>query len=233
MSKPASDERSFFDAIAGRYDRVYALSTDQSRLRMQRVLRELPPAPARVLDLGVGTGRELSALLDAGHAPTGLDASEEMLARCARRSRPVPLVHADFWQPLPQGDGSFDAAIALHGTLAHPPDPGALSRLALEVARVVRPGGTWVIEVPAPAWLDHIEPLQATRATRQDSGRDEARIVRTGARTCRYEDLVVGASIEARVLDATEWRAALGDAWTVHVEPLGALEWLVVGGRSH
>jgi SAM-dependent methyltransferase len=223
MSKAAGAERFFFDAIAGRYDRVYALSTDQSRLRMDRVLRELPPAPARVLDLGVGTGRELPSLLDAGHAPTGLDASEEMLARCSRRSRPVPLVRADFWEPLPLADDSFDAAIALHGTLAHPPDAGALERLAREVARVVRPRGTWVIEVPAPAWLDEIERLQAT----------EARIVRTGPRTCRYEDLVVGASIDACVLDAAEWRAALGDRWTVRVEPLGSLEWLVVGARSH
>jgi SAM-dependent methyltransferase len=230
MSEPAGGERSFFEAIAGRYDRVYALSTEQSRLRMERVLRELPPAPARVLDLGVGTGRELPALLDAGHTPTGLDASEAMLARCSRRSRPVPLVRADFWQPLPLPDGSFDAAVALHGTLAHPPDPGALGRLAREVARVVRPDGTWVIEVPAPAWLDHVERLQAARP---ESARDEARIVRTGARTCRYEDLVVGVSIEACVLDAADWRAALGNAWSVQVEPLGSVEWLVVGRRTH
>jgi ubiquinone/menaquinone biosynthesis C-methylase UbiE len=233
MSKPAGAERSFFDAIAGRYDRVYALSTDQSRLRMGRVLRELPPAPARVLDLGVGTGRELPALLDAGHAPTGLDASDEMLARCSRRSRPVPLVRTDFWQPLPLPDASFDAALALHGTLAHPPDPAALSRLAREVARVVQPGGIWVIEVPAPAWLDHVEQLQAARAGSPELRRDEAHVVRTGARTCRYEDLVVGASIEACVLDAAEWRVALGDAWSVQIEPLGALEWLVVGRRPH
>jgi ubiquinone/menaquinone biosynthesis C-methylase UbiE len=230
MSKPAGEQRTFFDAIAGRYDRVYALSSDQSRVRMERVLRELPPAPARVLDLGVGTGRELPALLDAGHSPTGLDASEEMLARCSRRSRPVPLVRADFWQTLPLPDGSFDAAIALHGTLAHPPDPGALGHLAREVARVVRAGGAWVIEAPAPAWLEHIERLNAER---RESGRDEARIVRTGPRTCRYEDRVVGASIEACVLDAAGWRSALGDAWVVEVEPLDALEWLVVGRRSH
>jgi SAM-dependent methyltransferase len=229
MSESAGG-RTFFDAIAGRYDRVYALTSDQSRLRMERVLRELPPAPARVLDLGVGTGRELPALLDAGLAPTGLDASDEMLARCARRSRPVPLVRANFWQPLPLPDGSFDAAIALHGTLAHPPDPGAMGRLASEVARVVRPGGAWVIEVPAPAWLDHVERLLATG---HETGREEARVVRTGARTCRYEDLVVGSSIEARVLDAAEWRSALEDGWVVQVEPLGVLEWLVVARRTH
>jgi SAM-dependent methyltransferase len=229
MSKPGP-ERSFFDAIAGRYDRVYALSGAESRARLERVLHELPPAPARVLDLGVGTGRELPALLDAGYSPTGLDASQEMIARCARRSRPVPLVHADFWQRLPFEDAAFDAAVALHGTLAHPPDAGALARLAAEVARLVRPGGAWVIEVPAPAWLDRLDALEAARAARAP---DDARAVRrTGPRTCVYEDLVVGASIEAHILDTSEWHAALGDAWSTRVEPLGDLEWLVVAKRA-
>jgi SAM-dependent methyltransferase len=220
--------RTFFDAIAGRYERVYSLPAAESRRRMERVLRELPTPPARVLDLGVGTGRELPSLLDAGYAPTGLDASDEMLARCARRSRPVPLVRADFWQPLPFADGAFDAAVALHGTLAHPPDAAAIARLASEVARIVRPGGTWVSEAPAPAWLDHLEALEAQRAAR---GGSEARIRRTGPRTCVVEDVVVGASIEARALDADEWLSTLGGAWSTRVDPLGELEWLVVAQR--
>jgi SAM-dependent methyltransferase len=220
--------RSFFDAIAGRYERVYALPAAESRARMERVLRELPAPPARVLDLGVGTGRELPSLLDAGYAPTGVDASEEMLARCARRSRPIPLVRADFWQRLPFADGAFDAAVALHGTLAHPPDAGGIARLASEVARVVRAGGTWVIEAPAPAWIDRLPELEAARTAR---GGSEARIQRTGPRTCVIEDLVVGASIEARALDADEWLSALGSAWSTEIGPLGELEWLVVAQR--
>jgi SAM-dependent methyltransferase len=221
--------RSFFDAIAGRYDRVYALPSAESRKRMEQVLRELPAAPARVLDLGVGTGRELPALLDAGHTVTGVDASEEMLARCARRSRPVPLVRADFWEALPFDDGAFDAAVALHGTLAHPPGTDAIARLAREVGRVVRPGGTWVIEAPAPAWLDRLEALEAQRVA-GDPG--ERRVRRTGPRTCIYEDLVASARIEARVLDETDWRAALGSAWSPRIDRLGDFEWLVVARRA-
>jgi SAM-dependent methyltransferase len=221
MSGP--DVARFFDAIAGRYERCYALSAEQSRQRMGQVLRELPEPPAQVLDLGVGTGRELAALLDAGHLPTGVDVSREMLARCARRSRPVPLVHADFWGPLPFADGAFDAAVALHGTLAHPPDEGALGRLAQELARVVRPRGTWVVEAPSPAWLDELD-------ARPQADRDR-RVLRTGRQTCLYEDLVVGASVEARVLSADEWGAAIGRHWSVRVDPLGDLEWMVVATR--
>jgi SAM-dependent methyltransferase len=224
----------FFDGIAGRYERAYALPSEESRRRMPYVLRELPAPPARVLDLGVGTGRELPPLLDAGYSPTGLDASAAMLARCARRSRPVPLVHADFWQPLPFPDDAFDAAIALHGTLAHPPDGDAIARLAREVARVVRPGGTWVVEAPAPAWLERLElpPVGAPAAAGPSTPSGDGRVVRTGPRTCVYEDLVVGVSIEARLLDADEWRAALGQAWKTRVEPLGDREWLVVAKRA-
>jgi ubiquinone/menaquinone biosynthesis C-methylase UbiE len=215
---------SFFDAVAGRYDRVYALATEESRRRMGRVLRELPKAPARVLDLGVGTGRELSALLDAGYAPTGLDASEAMLERCARRSRPVPLVHADFWMPLPFPDASFDAAVALHGTLAHPPDADAVARLSREVARVVRTGGVWIVEAPSPAWIERLGASPEAIA--------EQRARRTGPRDCVYEDSVVGARIAAHAMDEREWRAALGGEWTTHVEALGDSEWLVVGRRA-
>lgn len=213
----------FFEAIAGRYDRVYALEGAASRERLKRVLRELPPEPARVLDLGVGTGRELPALLDAGYDVTGVDVSQAMLDRCARRARPIPLVRADFWEPLPFAPSAFDAALALHGTLAHPPAADAFAKLGVELARVVRPGGILVAEVPSPAWLERLDSLPVV---------DDRVLRRTGPRTCIYEDRTAGASIEARVLEAAEWEAALAPAWRARVEPLGELEWLVVARRD-
>jgi SAM-dependent methyltransferase len=216
----------FFDAIAGRYERAYALPSAESRKRMHRLLGDLPATPARVLDLGVGTGRELSALLDAGHSPTGVDASRAMLERCARRARPVPLVRADFWAvPLPFADASFDAVIALHGTLAHPPDAAAIGRLARELARITAGGGVFVAEVPSPGWLDRVE--------RSPSPRDDADrcVRRTSARTCVYEDRVAGASIEAVLLDEADWRAALAPDWEPRVESVDELEFYVVARR--
>ncbi len=220
---------SFFDAIAERYDRVYAPPAIESRQRMSRVLAALPRGPLRVLDLGVGTGRELASLLDAGHQPTGLDASSAMLERCARRGRPTALVRADFWQaPLPFALHAFDAAIALHGTLAHPPDPLAVGRLAAELARVVRPGGWLVAEVATPAWLDAIDALRIVDAGREPNDRA---IRRTGARACVLEDRVVGLAIEARLLDASEWTKALLPAWRPQVRPVSESEWLLVAQR--
>ena len=214
-----SESERFFEAIAGRYDRVYALEGPESKARAKRLLAELPPAPARVLDLGVGTGRELPVLLDAGLAVTGVDLSQAMLDRCARRARPIPLVRADFWQPLPFEDASFDAVIALHGTLAHPPAEDSIAKLGAELARVVRRGGVLVAEVPSPAWIERLDALAST---------GDRVLRRTGPRTCVFEDRVAGASIAARVLDESEWIAALGPAWQTRIERLGELEWLVL-----
>jgi SAM-dependent methyltransferase len=235
-----NDPAHFFDAIAGRYERAYTLPPAESKRRMARILAELPPAPSRVLDLGVGTGRELSALLDAGHEPTGLDCSEAMLSRCARRARPVPLIKADFWQPLPFADRSFDATIALHGTLAHAPTPEAIQRLARELARVVRAGGTWVAEVPAPAWLERLTDGEREEgdgtgrrggaASGSPTGPGRAR--RTGRRSGAYADSVADACIDVLVLDEREWESALGTTWTARIEPLGEFEWLVLATRS-
>jgi SAM-dependent methyltransferase len=192
------EARLFFDSVAGRYDRVYAPSTSESRARMARVIMEIP-ARSRVLDLGVGTGRELSALLDAGHTVTGLDVSPEMLARCARRTRPVPLVLGDLWGELPFGRGAFDAVVALHGTLGHPTSREALEPFAREVGRVMAKGGVFVMEVPVPGWLE--------------SAGEE--VERTGEGRGVFTDPVTGATIEARLFGQGVWREALGSCFRV------------------
>jgi len=199
----------FFDAIAGRYDRSYALQSTESRRRMAWALAVMPPPPARVLDLGVGTGREIPFLLDGGHRVTGLDVSSAMLERCARRSRPIPLVNADFWQSLPFEDESFDAVLALHGTLAHAPDDVALGRLGIELARVTVAGAVWVIEVPSPAWLEGFE---------HSGGVEGCAVRRTGPRTCVYEDFAASVSIDVRLPSADQWRALLEPLWDVKIE---------------
>ena len=211
---PRDEEaRHFFDKIARRYDRAYALPRDASRARLARLLAALGPA-SRILDLGVGTGRELGMLLDAGHAPTGLDFSEEMLALCNRRARPVPLVRGSFWEPLPFDAGTFDAVIALHGTLAHPPSEDALARLVRETARVLVTKGLLAFEVPGRPWIDAIE-----RAAQMP----DRRLRRTGPDRFVHEDTVVGASIEARVIDPEAWSALLAPWFDdVGIEPIDA-----------
>jgi ubiquinone/menaquinone biosynthesis C-methylase UbiE len=227
MSSEPKHARAFFESIARRYDRAYALDARVSKERMTRVLSFLPPR-ARVLDLGVGTGRELSALQDAGHDVVGVDVSPSMLAACKRRARPIRLVESDFWAPLPFDDASFDAALALHGTLAHPPSlppPGSsgdYGGLARELQRVLAHGGFLVAEVPSHAWLERIDRSVDGEAS------EERRVRRTGPDACVYDDLVVGVSIEAFVPEDARWAELFGASFDVRVEPLDASERLLV-----
>ncbi len=222
MSSPPGAAQRFFDAIARRYDRVYAPDRDTSRRGLARVLEALPPA-ARVLDLGVGTGRELSALLDAGHRPIGVDVSPSMLAICGRRARPVPLLEADFWEALPFDPASFDAVLALHGTLAHPPDEGAYARLQGELWRLLVPGGVLIAEVPSPEWLSALPAEGASSA--------DFRLRRLSPNRCLHEDLVAHVALEATLLSAQEWRAVLASWPKVAIDET-ASELFVVATRG-
>lgn len=218
------DARRFFDAIASRYDRDYALSGAASRARMDRVLAalaEIGPSPLDVLCLGVGTGRELPALFDAGHTPVGLDASTEMLAVCARRARRPELVVADLYAKLPFPNASFDAALALHGTLAHPPHADAYRALAGEIARVLRPGGALVAEVPDAARLEDDEGAQGHLHARRERGLTRFRHVDPR-----------GSALEGVALTRDGWIEALAPHLDARVTPLDARELFVVAARA-
>ncbi len=199
--------RAFFDAIARRYDRVYARSGAEAKARLARVMAELAPE-SHVLDLGVGTGRELPALLDAG----------QMLAVCAARSRPIPLVLGDFWRELPWKDETFDAVLALHGTLAHAPGEAALGGLAREVRRVLRRGGVFVAEVPTEAWFRE----QATGPS----------VDWLGGGRVRFVDEVSSASVEAWATTEQGWASLFAGELAMRTEPGLPGEVVLVGRRE-
>lgn len=102
--------------------------------------RVLPYARGRVLEVGCGTG----ALLERLHARSevvGLDLSQAMLARAARRQgshgRAAPLVCGDA-QHLPFLDGAFDSVVSTFVINAVPNLQDALR----EMLRVLRAGGS-------------------------------------------------------------------------------------------
>jgi SAM-dependent methyltransferase len=218
-----SDAAAFFDAVAPHYDRAYALEGPEHRRRMAALLEALGPGGegTAALVLGVGTGRELPVLLDAGFRTTGFDCSAAMLARCASRARHGTLVRGDFWAPLPFADGAFGAVVALHGTLAHPPSLEALEGLAGELARVLTPGALLVFELPTRAWFERFD------------GRDEGGpgvLVLAGERAV-FVDRRSGARIEGLVVDPEAWLRTLGPRFECSLHAISPDEARLVATR--
>lgn len=100
---------------------------------------------SRVLDLGCGTGADLTQLAESSAHAVGIDRSLAM-AHSSRRAQPYEdgaVVNGD-GQHLPFRDDCFEACWA-RAVLLHTPDP---QRALFEVARVVRPGGRVVLSEP-------------------------------------------------------------------------------------
>ncbi len=105
--------------------------------------RELPvfPGGARILELGCGDGKTLSALVRTGRDVMAVDFSPRAvsLARTvAQQGSGVGLAVADA-RVLPFRDAMFDAVVAVH-VLGHSTQDDR-ARIAGEVGRVIRPGG--------------------------------------------------------------------------------------------
>lgn len=94
------------------------------------------------LDVGCGTGFMLGFLGQWAEV-TGADADSAALAYCGERG--FDTVHLIEGERLPFDDGSFDLVSAFD-VLEHIEDDG---RMASEMARVLRPGGTMIVTVPA------------------------------------------------------------------------------------
>ena len=99
---------------------------------------------ARVLDAGCGSGRLTVALARAGAEVTGIDTSSERLEHARGRAESagveLQLLAADFNEPLPFEDASFDAVTSRLALMAAG-DPVATLR---ELSRVLEPGGRFV-----------------------------------------------------------------------------------------
>lgn len=96
-----------------------------------------------VLEIGTGTGAMLDALVRRGCRVRGVELRRELIADAHRWFGPLPIDHVA-GVDLPFPAASFDVAISLD-VFEHIPDSDAHLR---EVARVLRPGGAYLIQTP-------------------------------------------------------------------------------------
>ena len=131
------------------YDKGHAQGIGVERddaLWREEFARYLPRPPARIADIGCGTGFASLLLAELGYSVTGLDQGENMLAtarkKAAARKQAITFVQGNAMDPaaaLPAG--SFDVVVSrwVYWTL---PNPEAAARGAL---KLLRPGGMLVV----------------------------------------------------------------------------------------
>ena len=145
--------------------------------------------PGFVVDVGGGTGHYLAAVLErTGGSGVVVEASTAALKRAARAHPRAAAVGADVWRGLPLADATADLVTTVFAP-----------RAVAEVARVLRPGGRWVVVTPLPEHLEEVrgplgmvgveerkaERLHADLAGFEAVAEDELRV----PRPLRREDL--------------------------------------------
>lgn len=147
--KPGLDYR-FDSRVAQHYDVLRGHPPEVSA-EIGRAIAAQVGAQARVLELGVGTGRIALPVAGAGCTVYGVDLSLHMLAALARRIesdglKDIHLARCDI-TALPFREGVFDGALAVHVLHLVADWSGVLA----QVGRLVRPGGTLVL---GRDWVD-------------------------------------------------------------------------------
>jgi SAM-dependent methyltransferase len=143
----AAEVREFWDAQAACFDAEpdHGCTDPETRAAWRALLAEaLPAPPARVADLGCGTGTLSVLLAEEGHTVTGLDLAPAMVAdaraKAARHVVGASFGVGDVADPnLPVG--AYDVVLSRHVVWALP-DPEAALRRWL---RLLRPGGRLVL----------------------------------------------------------------------------------------
>lgn len=147
-----SDVARYWDEQAARFDEApdHGLRDATIRSAWASLLTPLvPPAPARIADLGCGTGSLAILLAQAGHTVSGIDVAAGMIAR-ARAKAADAGIDADFevgdaMQP-PWPPATFDVVLARHVVWALPEPALGLGRwfeLLKPDGRLVLVEGRW------------------------------------------------------------------------------------------
>ena len=124
---------------------------------------------SRVLDLGAGIGRHSLALAAMGHHVTAVDAAEASVAAISAAAFAQGLTiatHDASMTDLPLPDASFDHVLSWN--VIYPGDESVVRRSLAEVARVTRPGGTFMATMLSSRRI----PFEQAKATGREISRN-------------------------------------------------------------
>jgi SAM-dependent methyltransferase len=138
----------FQAAFGAVYPIVYGHRDDAAAEREAAfAIEQLGMAPRdRVLDLASGDGRHLVAFVRLGLRPVGVDLSAALVMR-ARSRQSLAVVRADL-RSLPFAEASFAHATCFFTSFGYFEDEDENLRVLREAARVLRPRGRFLLDVP-------------------------------------------------------------------------------------
>lgn len=146
------DVRAFYDALAERYDLLFA-DWHASVLRQAEVLDRLiadalGPGPHAVLDAACGIGTQAIGLAGRGHRVRGTDLSPAAVARARREAAlagvRIELDVADLRDLAETLPGSYDVVLACDNALPHLPTDEDVRLGVAGMAAKLRPGGLFL-----------------------------------------------------------------------------------------
>ncbi len=211
-------------AFADVYDDWYGDVSDvEATVERLRALAE----GRAVVELGVGTGRLAIPLAAAGLTVFGVDASPEMMAVLAsKQPRPsVVAVLADMAR-LPFGDGSVGLVFAAFNTFFNLGSGEQQSRGFAEAARVIGPGGRFVVE----AFVPPLDQMPETGVSVRDESPDSVTV--TSSRHDALDQTITGEHVVVTPDDVARRRWSLRYATPDQLDVMAAAAGLVVEWRA-
>jgi SAM-dependent methyltransferase len=150
------------------------------RALLRDLLARYAPRDATILDAGCGTGANLKMLQSYGRA-IGIDISEQALAFCHARGIPQDRALLASVTDLPFEDSLFDLAVSFDVICNIADDVSAFA----EVARVLKPGGRFIVQLPAYQWLWSAHDVAVGHQRRYDARSAREKLTRAGLRVER------------------------------------------------
>lgn len=136
-----------FDSVGPAYEDAFAGHTEQAA-SIDWLLSTLTTKPARILDIGCGTGRPVcSRLADAGHSVLGIDISGAMLEAARERVPKAEFQQLDY-RDFKAEPASFDA-ITIYFSMIAGVTQDDIKEAFKQVYSWLKPGGLFVFATVA------------------------------------------------------------------------------------
>ena len=131
----------FYSEFARYYDRIFPFDQDVARC----LETHLPDPPARVLDVGCGTGAYAAYLAKRGFEVEAIDLDIAMIGEAESRYPGVRFRVLDM-REIDTLEGSFQAIYCIGNTAAHLPHDEFVGFLR-HVYALLDPGGVWLLQI--------------------------------------------------------------------------------------